>query len=97
VVLRGVGAVERGAFTVWVSATGIKQITFYVDGHKKKTLKHGQARNGRFKFKLSAGRLSVGAHHVSFKTVMSDPECGASRGSKLFVHPRSGVSPNFTG
>ena len=45
-VLRGASGPKRTMFSVQIRSTGIKQITFYLDGRKVKTLKGSQARGG---------------------------------------------------
>lgn len=97
-VLHGVSAPERGTFTVSVSALGVKQITFYLDGRKFKTLKQSAAKGGMFKVKINAHGLSYGAHRVSFKTVMLNSNCAEAASSRVFVHPHTArVAPRFTG
>ena len=98
IVLHGVSGSKRKTFAVRIPALGIKEITFYLDGRKIKTLKASQASNGQFKINISPGKLSYGAHRVSVKTVMTDNACAAIARSAVFVHPkRSLVKPRFTG
>jgi hypothetical protein len=98
IVLRGASGAQRQPFTVRISALGIKQITFYLDARKLKTLTHAQAKNGQFTIKIDPRKLSFGAHRVSFKTTMSDPNCPNLARAAVFVHPRPPVvRPKFTG
>jgi len=96
-VLHGLSGSERGPFTVSVSSNGIKQITFYLDGHKLKTLTPSQAKHGAFRLKINAHRLRAGLHRISFRTVMSNSVCAETASSRPFVRPKSFVSPSFTG
>jgi hypothetical protein len=89
---------ERGVFTVRVSSAGIKQITFYLDGHKLKTLKQAQAKSGRFAIKIDPRKLSHGAHTLSIKGLSTDPKCGSIARSSVFVHPfAASRAVKFTG
>jgi hypothetical protein len=97
-VLGGASGPKRGIFTLQIGALGIKQITFYLDGHKLKTLRQAQAKGGKFAIKVDASKLSYGAHRVSVKTLMSNPNCASISRSGVFVRPdtRVAVLP-FTG
>ena len=95
-VLRGISGPERGTFTVKVSAAGISKVTFYLDGHKIKTLTHSQAKGGTFKLTINAHKLPYGLHRVSFKTLMTSSNCASIASSSPFVRPRAAVAP-FTG
>jgi hypothetical protein len=97
-VVRGASGPKRGKFTVRVSAPGVKQITFYLDGHKLKTLHSSPAHPGHFTLKVNAGKLSTGAHRLSYTAVMENVNCAKAAGARLFVHPFSArVKPRFTG
>jgi hypothetical protein len=96
--LRGAAGPKRKPFTVQTSSRGIKQITFYLDGRKLKTLKQAQARHGLFTIKINPLKLSVGAHKLVAKTVMSSPRCTSPAHSSVFVRPVSERAvPKFTG
>jgi hypothetical protein len=98
IVLHGVLGSKRKPFAVHISALGIKEITFYLDGKRIKTLKSSQAKNGEFKIEINPRKLSYGAHRVSVRTLMSDSACAAIARSAVFVHPKSAlVRPRFTG
>jgi uncharacterized repeat protein (TIGR01451 family) len=92
IVLHGVGGSKRAPFTVTISALGIKQITFYLDGHKLKTLTKAQAKHGKFTIRINPRKLSYGAHKVSLKTIMSDANCAKLARARVFVHPRPHAS-----
>jgi hypothetical protein len=96
--LYGASGSKRTQFSVRVPALGIKKITFYLDGHKLKTLSSAQASGGRFKVEIDPGKLAFGAHRVSVKTVMTENACAAIARSAVFVHPRPpAAKPKFTG
>ena len=98
IVLHGVLGSKRKPFAVHISALGIKEITFYLDGKRIKTLKSSQAKNGEFSLKINPQKLAYGAHRVSIKTVMTDGACATIARSGVFVHPHEArVSPKFTG
>jgi hypothetical protein len=98
IALHGVGGSKRQPFTVRISSLGIKQITFYLDKRKVKTLTSAQAKNGRFTIKIDPRKLRYGAHTVSVRTVMSDTACANLARAGVFVHPRPPiVKPKFTG
>jgi hypothetical protein len=96
--LNGASGSKRGLFTVTISALGIQQITFYLDGHKLKTLTSAQAKNGKFTVRIDPRKLRYGAHSVSVKTVMSAAICANIARAGVFVHPHPPVvKPKFTG
>jgi uncharacterized repeat protein (TIGR01451 family) len=96
--LHGPSGPKRGVFTVRVDSAGIRQITFYLDGHKLKTLKQSQAKGGKFAIKIDPRKLSHGAHTLSIKAIGTDPKCGSIARSSVFVHPVSAVrAVKFTG
>jgi hypothetical protein len=96
--LRGASGPKRGTFTLQVSSRGVKQITFYLDGRKLQTLTQAQARHGQFTLKLDPRKLAYGAHKVSMRTVMSNPNCASIARSSVFVRPHTEQAPpTFTG
>ena len=97
-VLQGASGAKHGAFTVAVASLGIKQITFYLDGHKLKTFTQSQAKHRRFTLEIDPRKLSYGAHRVSVSTVMSNPDCARVALANVFVHARTERAvPKFTG
>ena len=97
-VLHGASGPKQDVFTVEVSSTGIRQITFYLDGHKLSTLKQSQAKHRKFALKIDPRKLSFGAHRVSVSTVMSNPDCARVALANVFVHARTARAvPKFTG
>jgi hypothetical protein len=98
IVLRGASGSRREPFIVRITATGLRQVTFYLDGHKLKTLGQAQARNGQFAIRIDPRRLSHGPHTVSIKAATRDPHCAAVKKASAFVDPRPPIiKPTFTG
>lgn len=96
--LQGVNGPKRKPFTARVSATGVKQITFYLDGHHLSTMKKSQAKHGWFNVRVTPSKLSHGAHRLSFKTVMVGATCATVASARTFVRPFTArVAPRFTG
>ena len=96
--LRGATGPQTGTFTVHVTSSGVKQITFYLDGRKLKTMTQKQSKKGTFSVKINAHKLSYGAHRVSIKTSMVSAACAQSASSRVFVRPFAArVAPKFTG
>ena len=52
-------------------------MTFYLDGHKLKTLTAHNAHNGTLSIKVSTKGLKVGAHKLSAKIVMTPASASA--------------------
>jgi hypothetical protein len=85
--LRGATGPKRRPFTVQISALGIDRITFYIDGRKLKTLKHSQAKGGKFAIRIDPRKFSRGAHVLSVKGASSNPACGTIAQAGSFVRP----------
>jgi hypothetical protein len=97
-VLHGASGAKHGVFTLQIGSRGIKQITFYLDGHKLRTLSQSQAKRGVFTLKVDPRRLSYGAHRLSVATVMTNRSCARIAASHVFVHARAErITPKFTG
>jgi hypothetical protein len=96
--LKGVTGPKSGSFTVQVPSRGIKQITFYLDNHKLKTMKQSQAKHGKFTIKVNTSKLPYGPHRVSFKAIPANSDCAPLARSSRFVHTASSrKAPKFTG
>jgi uncharacterized repeat protein (TIGR01451 family) len=96
--LRGASGSRSTTFTVRVPALGIKEITFYLDGHAVKSVTAAHANKGRFELKIDPRKLRFGAHRIAVKTVMSEDACAAIARSAVFVRPHPKVvKPKFTG
>ena len=90
---------KRRPFTLHIPSPGIKQITFYIDGHRLKTLKQSQARGGSFSVRINPAALSFGPHTLSVRALPSSPYCAAAAASGVIVHPLAAgrTVRNFTG
>ena len=88
---------KRGTVTLRVSSEGIRQITFYLDGHKLKSLRHSQAQGGKFALTIDARKLSFGAHTLSVKALPINALCASVAGSGVIVRPRPIKEVKFTG
>ena len=98
IVLKGVAGSKRKPFTAQLSALGIKEVTFYVDGRKLKTLKAANAKNGVFSVKIDPRKYRYGAHKVAAKAVMTETACSPLARTATFIRPHSAkVKPVFTG
>jgi hypothetical protein len=87
-ILRGASGPKSGKFTARVNSAGIKQITFYLDGRKLKTLRSGQARRGSYSITINPRTLAYGQHKLSVKTLPADVNCAAVARTGVFVRPR---------
>jgi acyl-CoA hydrolase len=95
--LKGPQGCVRGSFTATVNAAGVKSMTFYLDGHKLKTLTARNAHNGVLKITINASKLSLGGHRLTAKITMTASSATTTR-SLTFVHCGSPVvTPHFTG
>jgi hypothetical protein len=90
---------KRRPFMVQISSAGIQQITFYLDGHKLRSLKQSQAKGGKFSVRIDLANLSYGPHTLSIKALPRNPDCPPSARSAVFVRPYQPVRviKNFTG
>ena len=96
--LKGAAGAHRAPFNVKISSLGIKEITFYVDGHKLKKLKAAQAKKGFFVIKIDPRKYHFGAHTVSVKALMSNGLCAKFARSGVFVRAKPAViKPKFAG
>jgi hypothetical protein len=87
-ILRGASGPKSGTFTAQVNSAGIKQVTFYLDGRKLKTLRSGQARHGKYSIVINPRTLAYGQHKLSVKTLPADVNCAAVARTGVFVRPR---------
>jgi hypothetical protein len=87
-ILRGASGPKSDTFTARVNSAGIKQIAFYLDGRKLKTLRSGQARRGSYSITINPRTLAYGHHKLSVKTLPADVNCAAVARTGVFVRPR---------
>jgi hypothetical protein len=88
---------RNGTVTLHISAADVKQVTFYLDGRKLKTLKHSQARGGKFTLTLDVRKLSYGGHTLSVKAVPINALCASAASSGVIVRQRPVIAVKFTG
>jgi hypothetical protein len=90
---------KRGPFTVRINSDGIQQITFYLDGHKLRSLKQSQSKGGKFSVRIDPRTLPYGPHTLSIKALPHNPDCPPSARSAVFVRPYQPVRviKSFTG
>jgi uncharacterized repeat protein (TIGR01451 family) len=96
--LKGAAGSHRSPFKVKISSIGIKEITFYVDGHKLRKLNGTQAKKGYFSVTIDPRKYRFGAHKVSVKVQMSSGLCAKFARSGVFVRAKpAAITPKFTG
>jgi hypothetical protein len=61
----------RASFRVSIRATGVRGVSFYMDGHRLKTMTARDARHGRLTLQIDPTRLSVGAHRLTAQITMA--------------------------
>jgi ice-binding like protein len=96
--LTGPGRYVRGPFRVRVRGREIAQVTFYVDGKRRRTVK---AKRGRTVFSLHVNPLaqSFRVHRITAKIRFTAASGAKARTLRLVYQRRStaAVSPRFTG
>ncbi len=98
ITLHGASGSKKKPFNVSVPSLGIKEITFYVDGHKLKTLTAAHAVKGQFVVTVDPRKYHFGAHKVSIKTVMTNAACARIARTGVFVRAKpAAIKPKFTG
>jgi hypothetical protein len=100
--LRGPGGCMRGRFAASLRSRGVSSVTFYLDGHKLRTMSARSARRGQLTITLDASKLRVGAHRLLAKITMI-PAASVARvvhvsRALTFVRCRPAtIDPKFTG
>ena len=61
----------RGPFVVRLKSKGVSSVTFYLDGHKLRTMTQRNARAGLLSLKIDARRLKAGTHKLIARITMS--------------------------
>jgi hypothetical protein len=92
----------RSSFLVTVKASHVKSVTFYLDGHRLKTLTAKSASKGRLSIRIQTRRLKVGVHRITARITMiptaaSVKAVTAVRSLKFARCASAAVSPKFTG
>jgi hypothetical protein len=100
--LKGPQGCVRSSFRASVKSAHVASITFYMDGHKLRTLSAKNARKGLLSIAIDPTSLHVGPHKLSAKITMvkTSPTGKALKGTRrrtvLRCHPAV-VTPKFTG
>jgi uncharacterized repeat protein (TIGR01451 family) len=99
--LRGPEGCVRASFHVSIKSAGVASVTFYLDGHRLKTLTAKNAHKGLLTITIDAARLTVGAHKLLARiTTTHTASTKAKQGSRsiMVLRCRSAVvTPKFTG
>jgi hypothetical protein len=95
------GCVRAGARASLRSA-GVRSVSFYMDGHKMKTMTAKSARKGRLTITIDPSKLSVGSHRLVAKITMvptsSTAKARHATRTATVLRCRSAVlTPRFTG
>jgi hypothetical protein len=91
----------RNNFKAYVKSAGVESVTFYLDGHKLKTLTAKNSRKGLLTIEINPAKLKVGPHKLLAKITMAHPaSVKATTASRkvTVVRCRAAVlTPKFTG
>lgn len=91
----------RAAFRASVKAAGVQSVTFYLDGHKLKTLTAKNARKGLLSIQINPSKWTVGSHKLVAKITMvragSTKAITASRMVRVLRCRAAILTPKFTG
>jgi hypothetical protein len=100
--LKGPQGCVRGPFHASIKSKGVSSVSFYVDGHRVKTLTSKSSRGGLLSVSIDVSKLAIGPHKVMAKITMkaSSTTAKAAKASRSLtvVHCASAVlTPRFTG
>ncbi|MHB8532636.1 MAG: DUF7507 domain-containing protein [Solirubrobacteraceae bacterium] len=100
--LHGPQGCVRGPFLASIKAAGVGAVSFYLDGHRLKTLTAKNARRGLLSVRIDASRLRIGVHHVLARITMKKASASAraakaARSLTIVRCKSSVVTPHFTG
>jgi hypothetical protein len=100
--LRGPQGCVRSKFTASMRSAGVASVTFYLDGHKLRTLTYKNAHKGLLTLVIDGSKLKVGAHKLMAKVTMkaTSPTAKAAKASRalMIIRCKSAVlTPRFTG
>lgn len=91
----------RNRFRVSIKSAGVHSVTFYLDGHKLKTLTSKSAHKGLLSIQIDPSKWKVGPHRLRAKITMTAPAAGkartASRMARLVRCRAALLTPKFTG
>ncbi len=99
--LNGPQGCVRSRFHVSIKSAGVASVTFYLDGHKLKTLTAKNAHKGLLTIEINPAKLKVGAHKLVAKITMaataSKKATVAKRTVTILRCHGAAVTPKFTG
>jgi hypothetical protein len=92
----------RSSFRASIKSAGVRSVSFYMDGHKLKTLTARNARKGRLTITIDPTKLSVGSHRLLAKITMNPASSSAkarhaTRTSTVLRCSSAVLTPRFTG
>ncbi len=91
----------RDRFQVSVKSAAVHSVSFYLDGHKLKTLTSKNAHKGLLSIQIDPAKWKVGPHRLVAKITMNTPVSGkavkASRTARLVRCRAALLTPKFTG
>jgi hypothetical protein len=95
VVLHGVTGTVTKSLSAYVAASGVKSVTFYLDGRKLETLT--KPSDQRFSISVDARTLSYGVHRLRVAVTMDRSSC-ANEAVETFIHVKpASLAPTFAG
>jgi|GEM_PF-1912495 hypothetical protein len=99
--LKGPQGCVRGDFRVSIKAANVASVTFYMDGHKLRTLTAKNAHKGLLTLLINPDKLKVGPHKLTAKITMTHTaSTKAKQGTRTVRILRCGsaaLTPKFTG
>ena len=91
----------RSGFRVSLKSADVASVTFYVDGHKLKTLTAKNAHKGLLSIEIDPAKLKVGVHKLTAKITMdhtgSAKALTGTRSMRILRCDPAKVTPKFTG
>jgi hypothetical protein len=99
--LNGPQGCVRSRFHVSIKSAGVASVTFYLDGHKLKTLTAKNAHKGLLTIEINPAKLKVGAHKLVAKITMARTATTkatvVTRKVTILRCHGAAVTPKFTG
>jgi hypothetical protein len=99
--LKGPQGCVRHDFRVSLKAAGVASVTFYLDGHKLRTLSAKNAHKGLLTLLINPDKLKVGTHKLAAKITMkhtgSTKAKQGTRTVRILRCSSAALTPKFTG
>jgi hypothetical protein len=99
--LKGPQGCVRHNFRVSIKAADVASVTFYLDGHKLRTLTAKNAHNGLLTLLINPDKLKVGPHKLTAKITMthaaSTKAKQGTRTARILRCSSAALTPKFTG